>query len=232
MLIFLTYGFQRLRAQNPQTQTQPTFRTDSTTANGVAPGYRPTKGTGLVLNIGPGNSACGTVVNYAGGTLTMTASVTNYVYLNSDTSCAPAVKTTAFTANDVQIATVVAGVSTITSVVDDRTVSINQEPGVIPRVVAGASDALVAGDVAGQVVYESGSATAVTLADLTPGWFSYFIANGAGRRHRHSDRLQAFRRRNHDNYGRPPHSRSGLLDNFGRELLLSALLAFGWQQRW
>ena len=51
----------------------------------------------------------------------MTASVTNYVYLNTASSCVPAVKTSAFAAADIPIAVVTASGSAITGITDDRT---------------------------------------------------------------------------------------------------------------
>jgi len=116
------------RGQQPQSQTAPLFAVNARYAQGVAPGYWPTAGTGLTLNLAAGTAFCGgSVVTYAGGTLTMTASATNYVYLNAAASCAPAVKTTAFTSSDIPIATVVAGSSAIGSIADDRTMF--QQPG-------------------------------------------------------------------------------------------------------
>lgn len=108
-------------AQQPQTQVAPSFDVNSKYTNGVAPGYYPTPGTGLVLNISAGTSFCGgAIVTYAGGTLTLTASSTNYVYLNTASSCAPAFNTTGFTGAIIPLATVVTGSSAITSVTDDR----------------------------------------------------------------------------------------------------------------
>ncbi len=46
---------------------------------------------------------------------------TNYVYLNTASSCVPAVKTSAFTASDIPVAVVVASGSVITAITDDRT---------------------------------------------------------------------------------------------------------------
>jgi hypothetical protein len=109
-------------AQNPQTQTAPIYAVNAKYTNGVAPGYAPTAGTGLNLALGPGTANCsGTIETYSGGTLALTSSTTNYVYLNTSASCAPAVKTSAFGATDIPVATVVAGGSSITSIVDDRT---------------------------------------------------------------------------------------------------------------
>lgn len=84
--------------------------------------YLPTAGTGLTLNVAAGRVFCaGSMATYSAGTLTMTASTTNYVYLSAASSCVPAVKTTAFTIGDIPIATVVAGSSSITTVTDNRT---------------------------------------------------------------------------------------------------------------
>jgi hypothetical protein len=111
-----------LFAQQPQTSTAPISAINAKYVQGVAPGYWPTAGSGLVLNLTAGTANCaGTMVTYAGGTLTMTASTTNYVYLNTAASCVPAVKTTAFTSSDIPIASVVAGASTITTITDNRT---------------------------------------------------------------------------------------------------------------
>ena len=109
-------------AQQPQTQTAPVYPVNAKYTNGVAPGYAPTAGSGLTLNLGGGTVFCnGSIVPYSAGTLTMTASTTNYVYLNTASSCAPAVKTTGFTSADIPIATVVAGSSTISTISDSRT---------------------------------------------------------------------------------------------------------------
>lgn len=108
-------------AQQPQTQTAPISAVNAKYVNGVAPGYAPTAGSGLVLNVSPGTAFCNhAVTQYAGGTLTLTASTTNNIYLNSSASCAPATKTTAFTALDVPIAVVTTSGSAITSILDVR----------------------------------------------------------------------------------------------------------------
>src|ERR1017187_6984528 len=103
-----------LAAQQPQTNA-PLYPVNSKYANGVAPGYWPTAGSGLTLNLSAGTANCsGTIATYAGGTLTMTASTTNYVYLNS--SCAPAVKAEAFVGSDIPLAMVTTSGSAITSI--------------------------------------------------------------------------------------------------------------------
>jgi len=90
----------------------------------MAPGYWPTAGTGLVLNLSAGTAFCGNPpapVSYPGGALALAASATNYVYLNPANNCAPAASTSAFSAGQIPIAQVVTGASSITSVTDART---------------------------------------------------------------------------------------------------------------
>lgn len=114
-----------LHAQQPQTQTAPSFAVNAKYVQGAGPGYWPTPGAGLTLNIAAGRVRCGTtMVNYAGGTLTMTNSTTNYVYLDSGSSCAPGSNTTGYTATLIAIATVVTSGGAITSITDDRTFGI------------------------------------------------------------------------------------------------------------
>jgi hypothetical protein len=112
-------------AQQPQTQVDPSFAVNAKYTNGVAPGYYPTPNAipaTLVLGIGPGTAYCGNaIISYAGGTLTLTASSTNYVYLNTASSCAPTFNTTGFVATSLPIAIVTTSGSAITNVTDDRT---------------------------------------------------------------------------------------------------------------
>jgi hypothetical protein len=110
-----------LFAQQPQAQGgQPLYPVNAKYVNGVAPGFWPTAGSGLTLNLSAGTANCGGIVTYAGGMLTMAASATNYVYLNMSSSCTPGVNTTGFGSN-IPIATVVTGASAITSITDMRT---------------------------------------------------------------------------------------------------------------
>lgn len=72
-------------AQQPSTSIAPIFSTNAKYVNGVAPGYWPTAGAGLALNLSAGASYCGNPpvrVPYAAGTLTLTANATNYVYID------------------------------------------------------------------------------------------------------------------------------------------------------
>jgi len=112
-------------AQQAQAQQgQPLYAVNAKYVNGVAPGYWPTAGAGLTLNIAAGTAICGNLpvkVDYAGGTLTMTNAATNYVYLDPVASCVPAKNTTGFTAGAIPLAQVVAAGGVITGVTDVRT---------------------------------------------------------------------------------------------------------------
>lgn len=117
-------------AQQPQTQTAPVFPVNAKYANGVAPGYAPTPGSGLTLNLSGGTANCsGIIAAYTAGTLTMTASAANYVYLDTAGSCAPAAKTTSFASADIPIAVVTTNSTAIVAggITDVRTMF--QRPG-------------------------------------------------------------------------------------------------------
>jgi hypothetical protein len=91
--------------------------------DGVAPGYWPTPGSGLTLNLSMGTALCGNPskpVTYAGGTLNMKAGATNYVYLDPASTCVPASNTSGFEAGQIPIAVVATNASTITAVNDVR----------------------------------------------------------------------------------------------------------------
>jgi len=112
-------------AQQPQAQQgQPLSALNAKYVNGVGPGYWPTAGSGLTLNLSAGTALCGNPpapVTYAGGTLTLTAAATNYVYLDPLLSCAPSLNTSGFGVGQIPIAVVVTNASTITGVNDVRT---------------------------------------------------------------------------------------------------------------
>jgi hypothetical protein len=111
-------------AKQPQAQQgQPLSALNAKYVNGVVPGYWPTVGTGLTLNLNADTALCGSPpapVTYAGGTLTMTAAATSYVYLDPLLSCAPASNTSGFGVGQIPIAVVVANSSGITTVNDVR----------------------------------------------------------------------------------------------------------------
>jgi hypothetical protein len=86
--------------------------------------YQASAGSGLNLNIAAGSAFCGNPpvpVFYAGGTLALTASQTNYVYLNPAATCVPAFNITGFAVGQIPLAKVVTGASAITTVTDVRT---------------------------------------------------------------------------------------------------------------
>ena len=98
-----------LPAQQPQAQAgQAIFPVNAKYVQGFGPGYWPTAGSNLTLNLAQGTAVCSNVVRtYAGGTLTLAPSATNYVYLNTSNNCVPASNTTGFTSTTIPIATVV-----------------------------------------------------------------------------------------------------------------------------
>jgi hypothetical protein len=112
-------------AQQPQAQQgQPLSALNAKYVNGVAPGYWPTNGAGLTLSLSAGSSVCGnSQVAYAGGTLTMAANTTNYVYLDMTKSCAPASAASAsgFPPTGVPIAVVTTSGTAIAAISDART---------------------------------------------------------------------------------------------------------------
>jgi hypothetical protein len=168
------------RAQQPQTQTAPIYSTNSKYANGVAPGYWPTQQevsgqparTGLQLNIGQGTANCaGAVTHYAGGTLTLTASATNRIYLDPGSSCAVSQKTSGFTSTDIPIAVVVTGSSSITSIDDVRTMF---------HVLASPGDGVTSlQGLTGDVILESADSS-VTITTPDSSHINFQAAGGGG----------------------------------------------------
>jgi hypothetical protein len=108
-------------AQQPQSSTS-TFAVNAKYVQGFAPGYWPTQGSGLTLNLAPGTVVCDNrTQNYAGGQLSLAPSATNYIFLNISTNCVPASNTTGFTDAAIPIATVTTNATGIISVTDART---------------------------------------------------------------------------------------------------------------
>lgn len=112
-------------AQQPQAQSgQPAVAVNAKYVNGVAPGYWPTAGSGLTLNLSSGTAFCGTPpskVTYAGGTLTMAASATNYVFLDPSAGCAPGSNATGFAIGHIPLAQIATSGTAITVITDMRT---------------------------------------------------------------------------------------------------------------
>src|ERR1019366_10127030 len=95
ILLFGSLAF----GQQPQAPVgTPLYNVNAQYVQGVSPGYWATQGTGLTVNIAAGSVVCGGTIpiSYAGGSLTMPASSTNYGQLNSSSSCAPYSNTTGF----------------------------------------------------------------------------------------------------------------------------------------
>lgn len=113
-----------LFGQQPQAQGgQPVYSVNAKYVQGVGPGYWPTAGSGLALNLTSGTAYCGAppaLVSYAGGSLTLTANATNYVYLDPAANCAPGFNTSGFVAGQIPLAKVSTGASSIASVTDAR----------------------------------------------------------------------------------------------------------------
>jgi len=108
-------------AQQPQTSSAVNG-SNASFVQGVGPGYWPTIGSGLTLNLSAGTAICDdTAVAYVGGTLTLAASATNYVYLDQSNTCAPASNTTGFTDITIPVATVTTNATSIVAVTDLRT---------------------------------------------------------------------------------------------------------------
>jgi len=114
-------------SQQPQAQAgQAIFPVNAKFVQGFGPGYWPTAGSNLTLNLAPGTAVCSNVVQtYAGGTLTLAPSATNYVYLNPPNNCAPGSNTTGFTTASIPIATVVTTSAAISSITDVRTMFVS-----------------------------------------------------------------------------------------------------------
>jgi hypothetical protein len=122
-LFVVTFPLTTALAQQPQAQSgQPIYSVNAKYTQGVGPGYWPTPGSGLTLNLAAGTVTCDqTSVSYAGGTLTLAASATNYVYLDESNSCVPTSNTTGLTDVGIPIASVTTNSSSITAVTDLRT---------------------------------------------------------------------------------------------------------------
>jgi hypothetical protein len=113
--------FPNLSAQQPQTQTAPISAINAKYVQGIGIGFWPKPVSGLNLKVSAGTVNCsGTVQQYADTTLTLTTNTTNYIFLNTSSSCVPSAKTTQFTSSDIPIGIVTTGVSTITNVLDVR----------------------------------------------------------------------------------------------------------------
>ncbi len=137
-LLLLTFNFRLSTGfpQQPQAQAgQPIYPINAKYVQGFGPGYWPTAGSQLTLNLAPGTAVCrNTVQTYTGGTLTLTASTTNYVYLDAANNCTPASNTTGFSSTSIPIARVTTEATAITSITDVRTMFVANESGAVTSV--------------------------------------------------------------------------------------------------
>jgi hypothetical protein len=97
-LMTFLFAFVASYGQAPSTTTNPLFSTNVKWVQGFAPSYSFNQAsTGLTFELlGGVNFACGSLVNYPGGQVTLTANATNFVYLDTTQSCIPVVNTTGF----------------------------------------------------------------------------------------------------------------------------------------
>ena len=115
----LTSGW--IAAQQPTT-TSGVTKTNVQWVQGVGPGYWPTAGTGLSVRLAAGTAFCnGAVQNYAGGSLSLSANATNYIYLDPTDTCTPNTNTTGFTPAVIPIAIVTTSTSAVNTITDVRT---------------------------------------------------------------------------------------------------------------
>jgi hypothetical protein len=115
-----------LTAQQPQCLTCSDYGTSSRYVQGIGPGYKLTAGSGLTLNVAAGRVRCAsTMTNYAGGTLAMANNTTNYVFLDTGSSCAPSSNTTGYTSSLIVLGTVGTSGGVITTITMDVTFGIS-----------------------------------------------------------------------------------------------------------
>jgi len=105
-----------LLAQQPYTEDSLTTPTvNATYVQGVGPGFRPSRGPGLTLNIAAGTAFCNsTIVDIPSSSIPLVANTTNYAYLNSAAGCTLASNTSGFSVGYIPIAIAVTDGSSIT----------------------------------------------------------------------------------------------------------------------
>ncbi|MGD1100849.1 MAG: hypothetical protein ABSA59_02190, partial [Terriglobia bacterium] len=123
------------------------------------------------MNLAPGTAVCSnTVRTYAGGTLTLAPSATNYVYLDPSQNCAPASNTTGFTTASIPIARVVTTSTAISSITDVRTLFVSSgvtNPGTVTSVGITGDGIIFSPTVSGSPITSSGT-LAPQLLTQTP----------------------------------------------------------------
>jgi hypothetical protein len=160
-LLLLTFNFRLSTGfpQQPQAQAgQPIYPINAKYVQGFGPGYWPTAGSQLTLNLAPGTAICGnTVQTYTGGTLTLTASTTNYVYLDASNNCTPASNTTGFSSTSIPIAQVTTDATAISSITDVRTMFVANESGSVTSVGMTGDSVIFNATVQGSPITASGT---------------------------------------------------------------------------
>lgn len=168
LLTLLNVAVSIAGAQQYQTQTAPLYVANSKYLNGTSAGYAPTKGAGLTLNLSSGRSRCAnTMVNYAGGTLSLTNNTTNYVYLDTSASCVPAFNTSGYSATTIEVATVVTSGGVITTITDDRTLGM---------ATASAGTSITGGSCTNQVTTAISTSGVPTCTTVTSAYVNNSIA--------------------------------------------------------
>jgi len=154
-LLLTPYAF----AQQPQAQAgQPLYAVNAKYVQGVGPGYWPTAGSLLTLNLSSGTAFCNnTIQTYAGGTLTLAANATNYVYLDSGNSCAPTSNTTGFASGAIPLAQVITSATAISSITDVRTMFSTKSGGSLTSVAMNGDGVIYNASVPGSPVTTSGT---------------------------------------------------------------------------
>lgn len=151
-------------SQQPQAQAgQPIFPINAKFVQGFGPGYWPTAGSNLTLNLAAGTAVCSnTVQTYPGGTVTLAPNTTNYVYLDPSRNCVPASNTTGFTTASIPIATVITTAAAIASINDVRTLFVSSgvtNPGTVTSVGMTGDGIIFSPAVSGSPTTTSGTLT-------------------------------------------------------------------------
>jgi hypothetical protein len=165
-------------AQQPQTQTAPLYPANAKYVQGAGPGYWPTPGSGLTLNLAAGRVRCSnTMTNYAGGTLTMANNTTNYIYLDTASSCVPASNTSGYTSAAIAIATVVTSSGVITTITDDRVFGIATPAGGVSGTVTSIA---TTSPITGGTITSTGTVACATCVTSASALTSNRVMAGAG----------------------------------------------------
>lgn len=171
----LLYGLQP--QTNNVSNTQPLYSANATHVDNVAPGNWSTAESGLTSTLSAGAALCGSPtaeVFYGRGTLTLTASATNWVYLDPANKCSPASNNTGFPVGAIPNSEVVTSSGSVTAITDTRTsaadpntqgpaIGADQQPGADCGAKINAADAALGGN-AGEIWVNQDCGTSWTTA--------------------------------------------------------------------